>query len=165
MGYGEEKEDASNRKLAKAGDPDSLDQDLGRIAPSCRTRYLWWRLEHVKAHRRKKDKNEMSNFEKFVTEGNEKTDELATARAMFDEGFVAEVRASTIQQEREGVYATAVSFHCLEEDAQKRAWTNVETNSGSRRRQTIGKLKDKEGESGEKSIRGFGKSLRCEVSW
>ena len=34
-------------------------------------------VEHVKAHRTKKDKKEMSQFEKFVTEGNEKADELA----------------------------------------------------------------------------------------
>ena len=29
----------------------------------------------------------MSQFEKFVTEGNEKADELAKAGAMLDEGF------------------------------------------------------------------------------
>ena len=34
-------------------------------------------VEHLKAHRTKKDKREMSNFEKFVPEGNEKADELA----------------------------------------------------------------------------------------
>ena len=33
-------------------------------------------VEHVKAHRTKKEKKEMSHFEKFVTEGNEKADEL-----------------------------------------------------------------------------------------
>ena len=37
----------------------------------------------------KKDKKEMSNFEKFVTEGNEKADELAKAGAIWDERFVA----------------------------------------------------------------------------
>ena len=36
-------------------------------------------LEHVKAHRTKKDKEGMSQFEKFVTDGNEKADELANA--------------------------------------------------------------------------------------
>ena len=36
-------------------------------------------VEHVKAHRTKKNKTKMSQFEKFVTEGNEKADELAKA--------------------------------------------------------------------------------------
>ena len=43
----------------------------------------------------------MSQFEKFVTEGNEKADDLANAGAILDEGFVAEARAKTMQQERE----------------------------------------------------------------
>ena len=76
-------------------------------------------VEHVKAHRTKKEKKEMSRFEKFVTEGNEKADEPARAGAMLDEGFMAEVRAKTVQQEREEVYAVlqyAASFHCLVED-------------------------------------------------
>ena len=29
-------------------------------------------VEHVKAHRTEKDKREMSHFERFVTDGNEK---------------------------------------------------------------------------------------------
>ena len=58
-------------------------------------------MEHVKAHRTKKDKQEMSRFEKFLTEGNEKADELAKAGAMLDEDFMAETRAKTVQQERE----------------------------------------------------------------
>ena len=41
----------------------------------------------------------MSHFEKFVTECNEKADELAKAGAMLDEGFMA--KAETTQQERE----------------------------------------------------------------
>ena len=41
----------------------------------------------------------MSHFVKFVAEGNEKADELAKAGAMLDEGFVAEARAETVQQE------------------------------------------------------------------
>ena len=56
-------------------------------------------VEHVKAHRTEKDKKEMSHFEKFNTDGNEKADELAKARAMLDDGFMAETRAKTIQQE------------------------------------------------------------------
>ena len=50
-------------------------------------------VEHVKAHLTKKDKKKMSQFEKFVAEGNEKVDELAKEGAMLDEGFMAETRA------------------------------------------------------------------------
>ena len=53
-----------------------------------------------------------------VTEGNEKADYLAKAGAMLDEGFMAEARAETTQQEREEVYAAlqyAASFLCLAE--------------------------------------------------
>ena len=42
----------------------------------------------------------MSLFEKFVREGSEKADDLATALATMDEGFMAEARAKTMQQER-----------------------------------------------------------------
>ena len=75
-------------------------------------------VEHVKAHRAKKEKENMSQFEKFVTEGNEKADDLAKAGAM-DEGFMEEAGAKTMQQEREEVHEAlqyAVSFHCLEEE-------------------------------------------------
>ena len=58
-------------------------------------------VEHVRAHRTKKDKKEMSHFEKFVTEGNEKADELAKAGAMVDEGFMAEVSKHSSTRERE----------------------------------------------------------------
>ena len=47
----------------------------------------------MKAHRSKKEKEKMTQFERFVTEGNEKADELAKAGAIMDEGFMAEVRA------------------------------------------------------------------------
>ena len=50
----------------------------------------------------------MAHFAKFVTEGNEKADELAKAGAILDEGFVAEARAETMQQEREEVRSFAV---------------------------------------------------------
>ena len=43
----------------------------------------------------------MLQLEKFVTEGNEKGDELAEAGAMLDQGFMAEARAKIVQQERE----------------------------------------------------------------
>ena len=71
-------------------------------------------VEHVKAHRTKKDKNEISHFQRFVTTGNEKANELAKTGAMLDEGFMAEARAETVQQEREEVFAA--SFHCLLEE-------------------------------------------------
>ena len=44
-------------------------------------------VEHVMAHRTTKEKKNMSQFERFVTGGN---DELAKAGAMLDEGFMAE---------------------------------------------------------------------------
>ena len=50
-------------------------------------------VEHVKAHCTKKEKENMTQIEKFVTEGNEKADELAEAGAMLDEGFMAGARA------------------------------------------------------------------------
>ena len=73
-------------------------------------------VEHVKTHRTKKDKKEMSHFETCVPDSNERTDELAKAGAMLDEGFMAEARSKTVQQEREEVYAAlqyTASFDCL----------------------------------------------------
>ena len=70
-------------------------------------------VDCVKAHRTKKENNNISPFERFVTEGNENK-----AGAMLDEGFMAEARAETVQQERDEVYAAllyAASFHCLVE--------------------------------------------------
>ena len=64
-------------------------------------------VEHFKAHRTKKDKKYMSHFEKFVTEGIEKADEFAKAGAMLDEGFMAEARAKTVQQDRRSVRSLA----------------------------------------------------------
>ena len=61
----------------------------------------------------------MTKVERFVTEGNEKADELAKAGAMLDEGFMAEARAVTVKQEREEVYVAlqnAISFHCSVEE-------------------------------------------------
>ena len=72
-----------------------------------------------KTHRTKKETQQMLFFEKFITEGNEKADELAKEGAMVDGGLMAQVRASTVQQEREEVYAAlryAASLHCLVEE-------------------------------------------------
>ena len=63
---------------------------------------------HVKAHRTKKEIETVTKFEMFVTEGNERADELAKAGAMLDEGFMAEARADTMKQEREGVRSLAI---------------------------------------------------------
>ena len=52
-----------------------------------------------------KKRKHMSQFERFVTEGSDKAGELAKAGAKLDEGFMAEARAKTMQQEREEVYA------------------------------------------------------------
>ena len=49
-------------------------------------------VDHVKAHRTKKDKKDVSHFEKL----DEKADELANV-AILDEGFMAEVRAKTVR--------------------------------------------------------------------
>ena len=49
-------------------------EELHRLA----ARDIAVEVEHVKAHRTKKEQKEISCFEKFVTEGNEKGDELAT---------------------------------------------------------------------------------------
>ena len=38
----------------------------------------------------KRTKKHMMHFEKFVTDGNEKADELAKAGAMLDEGFMTQ---------------------------------------------------------------------------
>ena len=57
-------------------------------------------VDHVKAHRTQKEKKEMSHFERFVTEGNEKADELAKEGAMLDEWFMTKARAETAQQQK-----------------------------------------------------------------
>ena len=57
-------------------------------------------VEHVKAHRTRKEKKDTSQFEKFVTWGNEKADELAKAGAMLDEELTAEAKAETVQHEK-----------------------------------------------------------------
>ena len=75
-------------------------------------------VAHVKAHRTKQEKEKMTQLERFVTEGNEKADELAKEGAMLDEGFMAE-GCYIAKQERVEVYVAlqcAASFHCLVEE-------------------------------------------------
>ena len=84
------------------------------IAPTAKDTDLWilkwkncvesikkgvrWRSS-VKTHRSKKEMQRMSLFEKFITEGNCKSDELAKEGAMLDGGGMAHV------QERDEVSA------------------------------------------------------------
>ena len=80
---------------------------------------VWVEVEHVKAHRSNQEMQEMSLFQKFITEGHEKADELAQEGAWLDGGDMAQVRAITIQHERDEVCAAlqyADSFHCLVEE-------------------------------------------------
>ena len=50
----------------------------------------------------------MTQFERFVIEGNEKADELAKEGAIMDEGFMAEVTAVTVKQDRGSVRSLAI---------------------------------------------------------
>ena len=59
-------------------------------------------------HAARKKKGKMTQCERFVTEGNEKADELAKAGAMMDEGSMAEARAETMKHEGGGVCSLAV---------------------------------------------------------
>ena len=74
---------------------------------------------HVNAHRSQKEMQAtLVAFEKFSTEGNEKAVELVKEEARLDGGGMVKVKAITIQQEREEVYAAlqhAATFHCLVE--------------------------------------------------
>ena len=108
-----------------------MDQILGRTALPGRKDILV-EVGHVTAHRTKKEKKDMSHFEKFVTEGNEKAVQLAKEGALLDELFMAEARAETMQQEREEVSAAlqyAASFHCSVEE-----WKTVKNSSRSRKK-------------------------------
>ena len=110
----------------------------------CPSYPAWWRsMSRRTAQRKIKDKKEMSHFEKFVTESNEKGDELAKEGAMLDEGFMVEAQAETMQQEREVVYGAlqhVASFFCLVEQWKdceelrpkpKEQWFFVDKKSGS----------------------------------
>ena len=92
-----------------------VDQNLGRVASSNVKR----NIGGSGACSQRRIRKRCRTFEKFVTEGNEKADELANAGAMLDEGYLAEARATTMQQEREEVHAAlqyAASFHCVVEE-------------------------------------------------
>ena len=57
-------------------------------------------VRHVKSHRSKKEKQTLSLFERLVTEGNGRADELAKDGTMLDGGEMVQRRASTVQQKR-----------------------------------------------------------------
>ena len=68
-------------------------EGFGRSCTEDTKKASWWKVEHVKAHRSKKEIQQMSHFENFVTEGNEKADEPVKEGAMLDGGGMAEIRA------------------------------------------------------------------------
>ena len=72
--------------LPRAGDADLWIKSWEELRELV-TRGIFVEVEHVKAHRTKKEKEKMTQFERFVTEGNEKADELAKAGAKLDEGL------------------------------------------------------------------------------
>ena len=114
-GYGEEKENSLIQKHKMRILWIEIWEELRNLAAGD----ILVEVEHAKAHRTKKEKFEMSHFEKFVTGGNEKADEVAKEGAMLDEGFMVEARAKTMQQEREELYAAlqcAARFYCLVEE-------------------------------------------------
>ena len=95
-----------------------MDFDLGRIAQSSSRRRTGGGRAR-RAHRSNMEMQQLSLFEKFITEDNEYADELAKEGAMLDGGDLAQVRPITIQQEREEVHAAmqyAAGFHCLVEE-------------------------------------------------
>ena len=57
---------------------------------------LWWKWSMSRRTAQRKIIKICRILKKFVTEGNEKADELAKAEAVLDEGFMAEVRAKTV---------------------------------------------------------------------
>ena len=93
-----------------------VDLDLGGVAwSSSKGRTDRGRARESAPHQEGSAAN-VSLFEKFTTEGNEKADEPAKEAGMLDRGDVAQVKAITIQQQREEVYAAlrcAARFHCL----------------------------------------------------
>ena len=69
-------------------------------------------VEHIRAHSSTKEKQDLSLFERFVTEGNQRADQLAKDGAMLDGGEMAQTRASIVQQRREEVGLRGVAASC-----------------------------------------------------
>ena len=115
IGCGEEKRECIK---PKAGDADlwiKVWEELHRLA----ARDVVVEVEHVKAHAHEEKKRKMCRALKRSSLKATKTDELEKEGPMLDEGFMAEARAKTVQQERGEVYAAlqfAASFHCFLEE-------------------------------------------------
>ena len=110
-------------------------QERGGITWSGRNRHFGGSGTCKGAHHTKTEKTNMSQFERFVTEGNEKADELAKAGAMLAEGLMAEARAEAMKQERERE-EVCVQL-CITRPASIAWWRNgkiVKNSSLSRRR-------------------------------
>ena len=73
-------------------------KNVGRIALTGKTRGILVEVERVKAHRTKKEKEKMTQFEMF--EGNEEADDLAKAGAMLDEGLKQEQKRCSKKERR-----------------------------------------------------------------
>ena len=110
---------ASNQKLEML----TCGSRLGKSCTFWSQKKSRWKCSMSRRTAQKKDKKEMSNFEKFVTEFNEKADELAKVGATLDEGLMAEIRAKTFQQERE---RGACSLAVLLRLKQKENWIFVD---------------------------------------
>ena len=116
-GCGEEKQNASIRELEMLICGSKFWEELHLLI----SEETLVEVEHVKAHRTKKEKakKDDSILRCSSRKAIEKADDLATAGAMLDEGFMAEARTETMQQEREEVKMAlqyAASFHCLVEE-------------------------------------------------
>ena len=82
-----------------------VDLDFGKKCIESIKKACWWRSSTSKHTAQGRNIHQKSLFEKFTTEGDEKTDEFATQGATMDGGDVAQVGAFTIQQGREVVHA------------------------------------------------------------
>ena len=96
MGYEEEKEHASNRKLEML----ICGSRFGKNCTVLPHEILWWKWSMSRHTAQRRIRKRCRASISFVTQTNEKADELAKAGTMLDEGFMAEVRAKTVQQER-----------------------------------------------------------------
>ena len=63
-------------------------------------RGIFVEVEHVEAHRTIKEKENMSKFETFVTEGNEKADDMAKTRAMTKDSWQKQEQRQWNRKER-----------------------------------------------------------------
>ena len=84
-----------------------MDQKLGRLHGVIE-RGILVEVEHVKAHRTKKEKKDMSHFEKFITEGNEKADKLAKEGALLDKRVYGGCKSGNYAAGKRGACSLAV---------------------------------------------------------